>query len=178
MLDCRLIAASFSHWIFGLINFEWIIGLLLAAVVLSALARRLCVPYPTFLAVGGPLLALVPNSPSWVLDPKLALALFVAPPDAAAAITILRQVNLPYRLMKILEGESLLNDATAPLIYRTAPGTEAARHLSWSQFGSSIALVLIGSVVAGYLFSKLWMKIAPLFDDAPSATILQTRSGR
>jgi len=235
MLDCRLIAAAaFSQWIFGLINFEWIIGLLLAAVALSALARRLCIPYPTFLAVGGALLAFVPASPSWVLDPKLALALFVAPvlldaafdtslrdlranwfpvstlviaaigvttaavavlvhtlvpdmswpaavalgaivapPDAAAAITILRQVSLPYRLMKILEGESLLNDASALLIYRIALGTEAARHLSWSQFGSSIALVLIGSVVAGYLFSKLWMRFAPLFDDAPSAIILQ-----
>jgi monovalent cation/hydrogen antiporter len=178
MLDCRVIeAASFNQRNFGLLTFEWIIGLLLAAVVLSALARRLAVPYPTFLAIGGALLTFVPASPSWTLDPKLALALFVAPvlldaaydtslrdlrnnwlpvstlviaavgvttaavavlvhtlvpdiswpaavalgaivapPDAAAAITILRQVNLPYRLMKVLEGESLLNDASALLI--------------------------------------------------------------
>jgi monovalent cation/hydrogen antiporter len=217
-----------------LLTFEWIIGLLLAAVVLSAMARRLCVPYPTFLAVGGALLAFVPASPTWTLDPKLALALFVAPvlldaafdtslrdlranwfpistlviaavgvttgavavlvhtllpdmswpaaialgaivapPDAAAAITILRQVNLPYRLMKVLEGESLLNDASALLIYRIALGAEAARHLSWNQFASSIALVLVGSLVAGYLFGKLWMRITRLFDDTPSAIILQ-----
>jgi CPA1 family monovalent cation:H+ antiporter len=222
----------------GLINFEWIIGLLLAAVVLSALARRLGVPYPTFLAVGGALLAFVPASPSWTLDPKLALALFVAPvlldaafdtslrdlranwlpvstlviaavgvttaivavlvhsllpdmswpvaialgaivapPDAAAATAILRQVNLPYRILKILEGESLLNDASALLIYRIALGAEAAQHLSWSEFTSSIALVLVGSLVAGYLFGKLWLKAVPRFDDAPSAIIMQFVGG-
>jgi CPA1 family monovalent cation:H+ antiporter len=220
--------------IFGLITFEWIIGLLLAAVALSALAQRLGVPYPTFLAVGGALLAFVPASPSWVLDPKLALALFVAPvlmdaaydtslrdlranwlpistlvvaavgvttavvavlvhtlvpdipwpaaialgaivapPDAAAATAILRQVSLPHRIMKILEGESLLNDASALLIYRIAVSVEAARHLNWSEFTSSVSLVLLGSLVAGYLFGKLWLLTAPRFEDAPSAIILQ-----
>ncbi|WP_024515743.1 sodium:proton antiporter [Bradyrhizobium sp. Tv2a-2] len=215
-------------------TFEWIIGLLLASVILSALARRLGVPYPTFLAVGGALLAFVPASPFWTLDPKLALALFVAPvlldaaydtslrdlranwlpistlviaavgattvivavlvhhllpdmpwpaaialgaivapPDAAAATAVLRQVNLPYRIMKILEGESLLNDASALLIYRIAVAAWAAQHLSWSEFSSSIALVLVGSVVAGHLFAKFWMFAAPRFEDAPSAIILQ-----
>ena len=43
-----------------MLTFEWIIGLLLGAVLLSALARRLKVPYPTFLAIGGMLLAFVP----------------------------------------------------------------------------------------------------------------------
>src|SRR3981189_3170103 len=63
----------------GLTTFEWLIGLLLGAVVLSALARRLKVPYPTFLAIGGMLLGFVPSGPSWTLEPELALALFVAP---------------------------------------------------------------------------------------------------
>src|SRR3954465_11729165 len=62
-----------------LITFEWIIGLLLGAVLLSALARRAKVPYPTFLALGGVALAFLPGSPSWTLEPDLALALFVAP---------------------------------------------------------------------------------------------------
>lgn len=43
----------------------------------------------------------------------MALGAIVAPPDAAAAVTVLRQVRLPHRLLKILEGESLLNDASA-----------------------------------------------------------------
>lgn len=62
-----------------MLTFEWIIGLLLAAVALSALARRIKVPYPTFLAIGGMLLALLPSGPTWALEPKLALPLFVAP---------------------------------------------------------------------------------------------------
>ena len=178
-----------------MLAFEWIIGLLLGAVVLSALARRLKVPYPTFLAIGGMLLAFVPGGPSWTLEPDLALALFVAPvlldaafdtslrdlrnnwlpvstlvlvavglttasvavlahwllpghamggaialgaivapPDAAAATAILRQVKLPYRLLKILEGESLLNDASALLIYRVAVGAVAVQHSRWSEY--------------------------------------------
>lgn len=62
-----------------MITFEWIIGLLAGSVVLSALARRIGVPYPTFLAVGGMLLAFLPGAPAWTLEPELALALFVAP---------------------------------------------------------------------------------------------------
>src|SRR3981189_3789224 len=69
----------------GLTTFEWIIGLLLGAVLLSALARRIKVPYPIFLAIGGMLLAFVPSSPSWTLEPNLALALFVEPVLLAAA---------------------------------------------------------------------------------------------
>ena len=215
-------------------TFEWIIALLLGAVALAALARRVKVPYPTFLAVGGVLLAFVPSGPSWTLEPSLALALFVAPvlldaaydtslrdlranwvpvstlvflavgvttavvavlahwlvpampwsaaialgaivapPDAAAATAILRQVNLPYRVLKILEGESLLNDASALLIYRVAVGAAAVEHLKWSEFAPSVVLALAGSLVAGYLFARLWLLLSRRVDEAPSAIILQ-----
>jgi monovalent cation/hydrogen antiporter len=217
-----------------LITFEWIIGLLLGAVVLSALARRIKVPYPIFLAVGGALIAFVPSGPSWTLEPELALALFVAPvlldaafdtslrdlrnnwlpvsmlvfvavgvttaavaflahwlrpdmpwaaaialgaivapPDAAAATAILRQVNLPYRILKILEGESLLNDASALLIYRVAVGAEAVQHFRWSEFAPSVALALAGSLVAGYLFGRISMPLTQRISEAPSAIIVQ-----
>jgi Na+/H+ antiporter len=217
-----------------LTTFEWIIGLLLGAVALSALARQIKVPYPTFLAVGGVLLAFVPSGPSWTLEPDLALALFVAPvlldaaydtslrdlranwvpvstlvflavgvttaivavlahwlipgmpwaaaialgaivapPDAAAATAILRQVDLPYRILKILEGESLLNDASALLIYRVAVAAAAVEHLKWSEFAPSVVLALAGSLLAGYLFAKVWLKVTRRVDEAPSAIILQ-----
>ena len=52
-------------------TFIWVILLLLGAVVLTALARRLRAPYPTFLAIGGACLAFVPNGPHWTLDPSL-----------------------------------------------------------------------------------------------------------
>ena len=80
MLDCRrLTDKTRRQGPLGLTTFEWLIALLLGAVLLSALARRIKVPYPTFLAIGGMLLAFVPSGPSWTLEPDLALALFVAP---------------------------------------------------------------------------------------------------
>ena len=217
-----------------MLAFEWIIGLLLGAVALSALARRLNVPYPTFLAIGGMLLAFVPGAPAWTLEPELALALFVAPvlldaafdtslrdlrnnwlpvstlvlvavgvttaavavvahwlrpdmpwavaialgaivapPDAAAATAILRQVNLPYRIQKILEGESLLNDASALLIYRVCVGLVAAEHMKVHEFVPSIALALFGSLIAGFLFARVWAQITRRITEAPSAIITQ-----
>src|SRR3954465_15741593 len=59
--------------------FEIIIALLLAGAALTALSRRIGTPYPAMLALAGAILALVPGTPTLVLDPELALSLFVAP---------------------------------------------------------------------------------------------------
>src|SRR3954463_13984870 len=59
--------------------FEIIIALLLAGAGLTALSRRIGTPYPAMVALAGAGLALVPGAPTLVLDPELALALFVAP---------------------------------------------------------------------------------------------------
>jgi CPA1 family monovalent cation:H+ antiporter len=215
-------------------TFEWTIGLLLGAMLLSALARRLAVPYPTFLAVGGIGLALLPSSPTWTLEPDLALAVFVAPvlldaafdtsmrdlrdnwlavstlvlaavavttiavaavtrwlvpdvpwsaaialgaivapPDAAAATAVLRSVKLPHRVLKILEGESLLNDASALLIYRVAVGAAMASSLSARQIVPELGVALIGSLAAGYLLARVSMAINSRVEDVPSSIILQ-----
>ena len=58
---------------------EQLLGLVVAAVLLAAGARRLGAPYPVFLALGGALLAFLPGAPSFTVPPELALALFVAP---------------------------------------------------------------------------------------------------
>ena len=214
--------------------FEWIIGLLLGAVALTALARRLDIPYPTFLAIGGTLLAFTPGAPQWTLEPELALALFVAPvlldaaydtslrelrenwlpvstlvlfavaittaavaavahwlvpgmpwsaaialgaivapPDAAAAVAIVRQLSVPFRLQKILEGESLLNDASALLIYRVAVGAATTHSLHFADYGPRIFVALIGSLSVGYLFARAWPVLTRRITDAPSAIIVQ-----
>jgi len=57
----------------------WTLSLLLGAVLLAALARRVGVPSPSLIALGGVLIALLPNGPRIFLEPDLALALFVAP---------------------------------------------------------------------------------------------------
>src|ERR1700757_346701 len=56
----------------------------------------------------------------------IALGAIVAPPDAAAATAVLRMLRPPHRVLVVLEGESLFNDASALLIYRAAVGITAS----------------------------------------------------
>src|SRR5437899_2331366 len=59
--------------------FESTLALLLGAVILTGVARRVGVPYPSLLAIAGAALAFVPAGPELEIEPDLALALFVAP---------------------------------------------------------------------------------------------------
>jgi monovalent cation/hydrogen antiporter len=199
--------------------FEWILVLLLAAVVLTNLAERLAAPYPSLLAITGACLAFLPFAPQIAIEPDLALALFVAPamldaafdtsprdlrrnvipiaslavvavmlttaavaflgwrfaglplaaaialgaivapPDAVAANQVLRHLRIPQRIGLVLQGESLLNDATALLIYRAAVVAAVG---SFSLVGNAPILLLaaVGSLVAGYVLARLFM-VAP-----------------
>src|SRR3954447_13395316 len=82
--------------------FELMVALLLGAVVLAAVACRVGAPDPTFLALGGALLGFVPRGPELVLEPDLALTLFIAPVLLDAAYdTSLRDLKdhwVPVRL--------------------------------------------------------------------------------
>src|SRR4051795_8119989 len=59
--------------------FEVTVAMLIGGAALAAVARRLGAPYPALVALAGAALALIPGAPTLVLDPELALALFVAP---------------------------------------------------------------------------------------------------
>jgi hypothetical protein len=59
--------------------FEIVVAMLLGGAALAAVARRVGAPYPALVALAGAALALIPGVPTLVLDPELALALFVAP---------------------------------------------------------------------------------------------------
>ena len=56
----------------------------------------------------------------WAWSPAFALGAIVAPPDAVAATSIFRRIGAPPRIVTILEGESLVNDASALIAYRFA----------------------------------------------------------
>jgi hypothetical protein len=74
----------------GMYVFEVILALLLVATILSAFARRIGIPYPVILALGGTILAFVPGTPRIDMPPELILALFVAPVllDAAHDVSL------------------------------------------------------------------------------------------
>ena len=217
-----------------MIVFESLLVLLFAAVLLAAAARRLGVPYPTFLALGGIVLAFLPHPPEVVFHPELALALFVAPilldaaydasprdlrdnwvpltalvvgavtittlavawvtralvpaipwpaaialgaivapPDAAAATAVLRQLRPPHRILTILEGESLLNDASALLIYRFAAMAAITRDFDAWQVAPTFLLGIAGSIVVGPALAWVFLRMSRRVSDVPTAIILQ-----
>src|SRR5512134_3460852 len=94
---------------------------------------------------------LVPDMP-WAA--AIALGAIVAPPDAAAATTVLKALRPPNRLLVILEGESLFNDASALLVYRLAVGASVTGFLSgWSVLPTMLA-VSVGSLVLGLVLAR------------------------
>ena len=94
---------------------------------------------------------LIPAMP-WA--PAIVLGAVVAPPDAAAATAVLRQLRPPHRLLTILEGESLLNDASALLIYRLAVGAVASGGFSSADVAPTFLLAVAGSVAVGSAGSR------------------------
>jgi Na+/H+ antiporter len=79
-----------------------------------------------------------------------AIGAVVAPPDAVAATAIARRIGLPRRLVTILEGESLLNDATALVALRTAIASAAAG-VSAAQIAGSFLVAAGGGALVGFL---------------------------
>ncbi len=214
--------------------FETILALLLGAALVASLARRLQLPYPTILAVGGALVALLPHAPSLEISPDLILVIFVAPvlmdaafrtslrdlwecwdhvmalvlvavalttfavaavvrhlmpgmswaaaitlgallapPDAVAATTVLKRVPLPLRIRMVLEGESMLNDASALLIYKVAVSAAMLGSFAAGQAVPLFTVVVLAGAAAGVLlaFPASWLMAR--FEDVSSAVIFQ-----
>ena len=114
--------------------------------------------------------ALVPDMP-WAA--AIALGAIVAPPDAAAATAVLRQLKPPHRILTILEGESLLNDATALLIYRLAVGAVVANEFSVRAVAPAFLLAVAGSIVVGPALAWVALRVLKRVTDVPTAIILQ-----
>src|SRR6187399_820056 len=124
----------------------------------------------TTLAVAVVARLLIPDMP-WA--PAIALGAIVAPPDAAAATAVLRQLRPPHRILTILEGESLLNDASALLIYRLAVGAVAANGFSIAAVAPTFLFAVIGSIVIGPALGWISMRLNDRVRDVPTAIIIQ-----
>ena len=208
---------------------ELVLALQIVVAILVYVARRIKVPYPILLVLGGLALPLIPGLPTVELEPDLVLLLFlppllflagyltpyrdfkantrpilllaiglvvftmtavalvmnaalpevrieawfalgaiVSPPDAIAATAVFRSVGAPRRIVTILEGESLLNDATALTAYRTA----VAIVVTGTTFvlGEAIlrfAVVAVGGVLLGLAVGYAASWIFARMDDSP-----------
>ncbi|MFJ7997938.1 Na+/H+ antiporter [Streptomyces sp. NPDC096310] len=98
------------------------------------------------LAVGWLTYLLVPDLP---LTTALVLGAVVAPPDAVAATAIARKLGLPSRITTILQGESLLNDATAITAFKVALAAAVGAGASWAGGVEEFALAALGGVGVG-----------------------------
>ena len=114
--------------------------------------------------------AIVPSMP-WAA--AITLGAVIAPPDAVAATAVLRPLRPPHRILTILEGESLLNDASALLIYRLAVGAVAANGFSLSAVAPAFLLGIAGSVVVGPALGWLTLRLLHRVQHIPTAIILQ-----
>jgi CPA1 family monovalent cation:H+ antiporter len=189
---------------------ELVVFLFIAVLALAGVARRLVIPYPIFLVIGGLVLGFVPGLPALQLDPDLvffvflppvlwaaayftsfrdfranlrpisllaiglvlattvvvaavahaaipgmswaaavALGAIVSPPDAVAAGAVLRQLRIPHRVVVVLEGESLVNDATALVLYRTAVVAMVTGSFSLSEALGDFVLAAVGGIALG-----------------------------
>jgi CPA1 family monovalent cation:H+ antiporter len=113
---------------------------------------------------------IVPDLP-WAA--AIALGAIVAPPDAAAATAVLRQLRPPHRLLVILEGESLFNDASALLIYRLAVGAAVGGVAVGWNILPTLLVVTVGSVVLGLALSRVSLFLTPRIHDIATAVIVQ-----
>ncbi|MBK0393842.1 cation:proton antiporter [Ramlibacter algicola] len=114
--------------------------------------------------------ALVPDLP-WAA--AITLGAIVAPPDAVAATAVLRPLHPPQRILGILEGESLLNDASALMIYRLAVGAVAAGGFSVQAVAPAFLLGVLGSLVAGPVLGWIVERLLERVQHIPTAIILQ-----
>ncbi|HZN50105.1 MAG TPA: cation:proton antiporter, partial [Methylomirabilota bacterium] len=191
---------------------EIVIALLAAVLALATVARRVLIPYPIFLVLGGLVIGLLPNVPILSLDPELvflvilppvlwaaayftslrdfkanlrpisllafglvlattgvvaavarlvmpglswpaavALGAIVSPPDAVAATAIARRLGIPYRVLTVLEGESLINDAAALVLYRSAVAAVVTGAFSLGDALWQFVVTSAGGVVIGLL---------------------------
>jgi CPA1 family monovalent cation:H+ antiporter len=223
---------ALAAWRPRTILFESLLGLLVAAMLLLRLSRRIGAPYPAMLALAGAAVAALPWAPPIAMEPRLALALFitpalfdaafdtaprallqnwlavcslaliavllttaavawagwgvaglplaaavtlgaiVAPPDAAAASATLSRFDLPRSSMTILQGESLLNDASALLLFGVASAI-AMSHQAAGTFLPELLLAVPGGVLLGLAAGGLYIQLAAQAAGTLAARILE-----
>ena len=195
----------------ALAGFETILLLLLGSAGLAVIGKRVAVPAPIMMVIGGLCVALAPGLPAVRIEPDLAFAIFVppllfraalttslrglrsnlrpvlllavglvgastvavaaaahfllqqpwptsfvlgailSPPDAVVAISLARALRLPRRALSILEGETLLNDTTAFVLYRQALAAAVTGSFSLAKAVPQFVLVGAGGAAVGYV---------------------------
>jgi Na+/H+ antiporter len=207
---------------------EVVLALLAAVAGLALLSRKVPVPYPIMLILGGLILAFIPGLPRVQLHPELVFLIFlppllypaaiftpwrdfranlrpitllavglvlfttvvvgylahyfieglplaaafvlgaiISPPDAIAATAIANKLGVPRRIVTVLEGESLLNDATALVALRFGVAAVLTGSFSMGAAAGKFVVVAIGGIAIGLIVGWLSALIQKRIDDPP-----------
>ncbi|MGH7972837.1 MAG: Na+/H+ antiporter, partial [Limisphaerales bacterium] len=107
---------------------------------------------------------LIPELP---LAACVVLGAIVSPPDAIAASAIAQRLMVPRRIVTILEGESLVNDATALVAYRFAVAAVVTGRVAWGMVSAQFILVAVGGILVGLLAGTVTTWLQRRIDDPP-----------
>jgi CPA1 family monovalent cation:H+ antiporter len=87
------------------------------------------------------------------------LGAIIAPPDVVAPLAIARRLGLPRRLLVVLEGEGLANDATALILYRFAVAAVSTGTFALPQAAGTFALIVVGEIIYGIAVGWLSLRL-------------------
>src|SRR6266567_2813328 len=210
---------------------ELILICLVAVALLAIVARKIHIPYPILLTIGGVVLAVIPGLPTIHLEPKLVFDLFlppllypaaiftswrdfrlnlrsilpmaivlvlltmtvtaylfhqlvglplavgfvfgalISPPDAVAALAVTQNLRVPRKIIVILEGESLVNDATSFISFRFAVAAVMTGSFSLGHASLQFLFVATGGLCVGLAVGWLATQVQKRLDDPPVQTM-------
>jgi CPA1 family monovalent cation:H+ antiporter len=96
-----------------------------------------------------------------------ALGAIVAPTDALAATTVFRRLGMPRRVVTLVEGEALLNDATALVAYRAAVMAAVSGAFILSDAVAGFVVAAVGGILIGVVVGRVAGEILRRLDDPP-----------
>jgi Na+/H+ antiporter len=105
------------------------------------------------------------------------LGAIVSPTDALAATEVIRRVSVPRRIVSIIEGESLVNDGFALVLYKTAVGAAVAGTFSLWNASWHLIVNVIGGIAVGLAVGYVVRQVRRRIDDAPTEVALALLSG-
>ncbi|MBB5871250.1 CPA1 family monovalent cation:H+ antiporter [Allocatelliglobosispora scoriae] len=148
-------AASRTSWTHLKANMRPILALAVALVIVSAFAAAALIT------------RLIPGVP-WPL--AFAVGAAMAPPDPVAATSVAGRLGLPHRMVSVIEGEGLGNDATALTLFNTGLASAAVGGtISWVAAAEELVVSSIGGVAIGLLVALIARKVLDWVTDATLA---------
>lgn len=148
-------AAYFTSWKDFKFNLRPIIQLALGLVLFTAL----------MVGIAAKLLL-----PGFTWAEAFLLGAIVSPTDASAATAIIRKLGAPRRIIVLLEGESLVNDATALILYRFALAAILYGSFSYTNAISSFCILIVGGLLTGLIIAYFAFFILKQLKDIQAET--------